>query len=137
MEILETQDPEKKKLIETSDRHKRELEKDLTEVSERTNQVLKNALIIGGTLALSYLIISQFSTSSKKKRSKVRIKTVAPSANEEEEETNELAAGLENNILSQVGTKIINTATLVLLDLAKEKLAEFLQSQKASKDENS
>lgn len=136
MEILETQDPEKRKLIETSDRHKRELEKDLTEVSDRTNQVLKNALIIGGTLALSYLIISQFSSSSKKKKAKIKVRAVTPSALAEEE-SDDVAAGLENNILTQVGTKIVNTATLVLLDLAKEKLAEFLQSQKASKDENS
>ena len=56
MELLETQDPERRKLIETSDRHKRELEKEVKAMSDKTEQVLKNALIIGGALALTYFM---------------------------------------------------------------------------------
>jgi hypothetical protein len=135
MEFLETQDPERKKLLETSDRHRREIEKEVSALSDRTEKVLKNALIIGGTLALTYLAVSQLS-SSKTKKKKVKSKPKAVETEEEYEEEEVIAGGLQNSLLSQIGTKIVNTATLVLLDLAKEKLSEFLQSQK-KQDENS
>ena len=138
MEILEKQDPEKRKLIETSDRHRKEIEKEVTDLSERTEKVLKNALIIGGALALTYLAVSQLS-SSKKKKKKVKAKAkplTTPEAEEDDEDENPMFAGIETSLISQIGTKVVNTATLMLLDMAKEKLSEFLQSQK-SKDENS
>lgn len=136
MEFLETQDPEKKKLIETSDRHRRAIEKEVTELSDRTEKVIKNALIIGGALALTYLAVSQLSSSrTKKKKVKTKSKAVAAEDNDEEDDTPVLA-GIETSLLSQIGTKIVNTATLVLLDLAKEKLAEFLQSQKKQNEDS-
>ena len=52
MELLETQDPERRKLLETSDRHKREFEKEVKDMSDKTEKVVKNALIIGGVLAV-------------------------------------------------------------------------------------
>ena len=137
MEILETQDPEKRKLIETSDRHRKEIEKEVTELSERTEKVLKNALIIGGALALTYVVVSQISSGkSKKKKNKVKQKAVATPVEEEEEDDSPAFAGIENSLLSQIGTKIVNTATLVLLDMAKAKLSEFLQSQKKSNEDS-
>ena len=137
MEILETQDPEKRKLIETSDRHRKEIEKEVSELSERTDRALKNALIIGGALALTYVVVSQIS-SSKKKKKKTRVKPKAVVEQEEVEEEDESPtfAGIENSLLSQIGTKIVNTATLVLLDMAKAKLSEFLQSQKKSNEDS-
>ena len=45
MELLETQDPEKKRLIETSDRHKHELEKEVKSISDKTERVVKNVII--------------------------------------------------------------------------------------------
>ncbi len=132
MELLETQDPEKKRLIEASDRHRKEMEKEVKAISEKTEKALKNALIIGGALALTYLVVSQLSSSkTKKKKNKIR-----KAEDEDETEMSTAVAGVENSLLSQVGTKIVNTATLVLLDMAKDKLAEFLQSRK-EKDENS
>ena len=53
MELLETQSPERRKLLETSERHKRELEKEVKSVSEKTEKAITNALIIGGSLALT------------------------------------------------------------------------------------
>jgi hypothetical protein len=41
MELLESQDPEKIKLIETSDRHKRELEKEMKSMTDKTEKVVK------------------------------------------------------------------------------------------------
>ncbi|MBS1506850.1 MAG: hypothetical protein JSS79_09395 [Bacteroidetes bacterium] len=128
MELLETQDPEKKRLIESSNRHRQEMERELKDISERSEKILKNALVIGGALALTYIIVNQLSSKSKKKKSK-----------KVEEPTTELAHQSEDegpSMLSKMGDKAVNIATLFLLDLAKEKLADYL-SQRKSKDENS
>jgi hypothetical protein len=128
MELLESQDPEKKRLIEASQRHKHEMEREVKDISDRSEKTLKNALIIGGTLALTYVVVNQLSSRKvkKKKRKPAKISTVEV---EEEQEH-------EPSMLSAMGDKLVNTATLFLLDLAKEKLNDYLQNSK-SKDENS
>jgi hypothetical protein len=129
MELLETQDPEKKKLIETSHRHRQEMERELKDISERTEKVLKNALIIGGALALTYIVVSQLSSKSKKKKSK--------KAEEPTHDEHEVADVDESpSLLSKMGDKALNLGTVLLLDLAKEKLADYLLHRK-SKNENS
>jgi hypothetical protein len=130
MELLETQDPERRKLLETSDRHKRELEKEVKDMSDKTEKMVKNALIIGGVLAVSYLLISQVGTGKKKKKLKAKSAVVA-TADEEGDDEPETPS-----VFSQIGSKVVDTATLVLLDLAKEALAEFLKNRK-QKDGNS
>lgn len=126
MELLETQNPERKKLLETSERHKRELEKEVKDMSDKTEKVLKNALIIGGALAVTYLLVSQLGSGKKKKKSKAKIQLQAAPAPtdqmvEEEEET--------PNAFSAIGVKIADTATVMLLDIAKEALSEFLKTR--------
>jgi hypothetical protein len=125
MELLETQDPEKRRLIETSDRHKRELEKDIKSVSDKTEQLTKNALIIGGVLAVTYLLVSQLS-GTKKKKKKIKIKTGTPTETNEELEEEPATP----SVFSQIGSKVADTATVVLLDLAKDALAEYLKNRK-------
>ena len=137
MELLETQDPEKRKLIETSDRHKRELEKEVSEITEKTERVLTNALIIGGSLALTYFVITRFTGSSGKKgKSKSKGKGLSTDNGGDEEEIEESASPLMPSIISQIGNKVINQATMILLDIAREKLNEYLHSRKGS-NENS
>jgi len=128
MELLETQDPEKKRLIESSLRHKHEMEREVKDLSDRSEKMLKNALIIGGALALTYVVVNQLS-SRKVKKKKAKPAKVATVEVEDEQE-------YEPSMLSQMGDKLVNTATLFLLDLAKEKLNDFLQNKKL-KDENS
>ncbi|MDZ7646791.1 MAG: hypothetical protein U5K54_06175 [Cytophagales bacterium] len=48
MELLETTDPEKKRLIEATGRHKYELQREVKAISDKTENAVKNALIIGG-----------------------------------------------------------------------------------------
>ncbi|MBL7870175.1 MAG: hypothetical protein JNM78_01085 [Cyclobacteriaceae bacterium] len=127
MELLETQDPEKKRLIESSDRHKRELQKELTAISEKTEVTIKNALIIGGTLAVSYLLITQLGGSKKKKR-RTKKKAIIPN-DEEEYDTDEVSPHAPS-FLSQIGENLASHATLILLDIAKEKLGEYLSKRK-------
>lgn len=122
MELLETQDPEKRRLIETSDRHQRALEKEVKSISDNTERVVKNALIIGGVLALTYFTISQLSSGKKKKKPKTKLATSS--------EVEEIEDTQPPGLFSQIGTKVVDTATLVLLDLAKDALAEFLKNRK-------
>lgn len=134
MEIDEGQDPEKKRLIETSDRHKRALEKEVKSISDKTERMLINGLVIGGSLALTYLIVSQWGKSKRKKKAKAK-------ANESSVQEDVEAAGMASepqtpSMISQIGTKVINQATLILLDIAKDKLMEYLESRK-QRDENS
>ena len=133
MELLETQDPEKKKLIETSDRYKKELETEVTALTKKTERMLTNALIIGGSLALTYFVISSISKGKKKKK-RNKIAKAQQEAEDGVEEVEE--ADSEPSVLGQIGTKVLNQATILLLDIAKEKLFEYLESRKKS-DENS
>jgi hypothetical protein len=121
MELLETQDPAKRKLIETSDRHKRELKKEVKTITDKSERALKNALIIGGSLALAYILISQVSSSRKKKR----IANVSSDPGVDEKESEDK----EPSFILKVGTQVLNQATFILLELAKEKLSEYLQSR--------
>jgi len=129
MELLETQDPEKRRLLETSNRHRQEMEREIKDVSQKSERVLKNALIIGGALSLTYIIVSQLSSSKAKKR-KLRKDKV------DENLVNEEPADESPSLLSKIGDRAINMASVILLDLAKEKLSEYLQNRK-SKDEAS
>lgn len=132
MEILEKQDPEKKRLMDEANKHKQNLTKDVRLVSEQTEKMVTNALIIGGALALTYFLISELGSKSKKKKLKsVKLVTHAPVQTSPEEEIVE-----SNSILSQIGTKIANEATVFLLNLAKEKLNEYLQANKKSDEKN-
>jgi hypothetical protein len=124
MELLETQDPERKKLIETSDRHRHELEKEISSIQKRTERILTNALIIGGSLALTYIVISQLVKSGKKKKKA----NSSLGAAEPQRETESTSSG--PSLISQIGTKVVNQATLILLDIAKDKLLEYLESRK-------
>jgi hypothetical protein len=135
MELLESQDPQKRKLIETSDRHKRELEKELKDITQKTEKTLKNALIIGGSLALGYLLVSQLSSSKRKVKVIAKKKKEVAVAEAETGEEEEVVSD-EPSVISQIGTRVLNQATFLLLELAKEKLAEYLQTRKV-KNENS
>ena len=131
MELLETQDPEKKKLIEASDRHRRELEKEVSAITEKTEKVLTNALIIGGALALTYLAVTQLSKSSKKKKArKKKIAEASPAAAVHETEIEGEDDNEAPSLLAQIGTKVVNQATLVLLDIARQRLTQYLQTRK-------
>lgn len=133
MELLETQDPEKKKLIEASDRHKKELLREVKGMSDKTEQVVKNALIIGGTLAVTYLLVSQV-RSSKKKKEKVKVKAKGVQNSEPDFEPS--PAYSPPSFLSQLGDRLVNQATLMLLDIAKDKLSEYLSNRKQKHEDS-
>lgn len=126
MELLETQDPEKKKLLALSDHHRKELEKEVKEISQRTERVLTNALIVGGVLALSYFAVSQFTKAkSKKKQRKEQESRAAVAAVD-----NENVVAEPPSLMSEIGSKILNQATMILIELAREKLMDYLEKKK-------
>ena len=132
MELLETQSPEKKKLIETSDRHKAEMKKEVKAITDKTERWITNAVIIGGSLALTYFVVSQLSSGSKKKKSRAKIKEAGEPETEQEDD-NLISTP---SVISQVANKVINQASFILLELAKEKLLEYLASRN-QRNENS
>ena len=130
MEILDKQDPEKKRLMAEAKRHKENLTNEVKSVSEQTEKIITNAVIIGGALALTYLLVKQFSGSKTKKKRSKAIKLVAQAPKETSSPDEEEFASNNDSILNQIGTKSANEATVFLLNLAKEKLSEYLQSRK-------
>lgn len=134
MELLEPNDF-KRQLLKKSALHKSELEDEVKQISDRTQKVITNALIIGGTLAVTYFLVKQFSGSKATSKTKARNAKVVSEdiEGEEEAETQQSAAP---GIVSQIGTALVSQASVLLLSLAKEKLAEYLSSQSEKKAKN-
>ena len=137
MELLESQDPQKKKLIETSERHKRALEKEVSSITEKTDKMVTNALIIGSSLAATYFLVSLLSGGKKKKRRKKVVKVVKASG-EESDSVDELEEEDHSgpSIIGAIGNRLLSQASVMLLEIAKEKLFEYLESRK-KENENS
>jgi hypothetical protein len=132
MELLETDDPIKGQLLQRSAKHREQLEEDARLISENTEKILTNALIIGGALAVTYFVISGFSGGKKKKKSKTaEIRLVHGNAGEGQPQTG--AEPEAPGMMAQIGTALAAQATALVLSLAKEKLMEFLESQAAKK----
>jgi hypothetical protein len=134
MELLDTDDPVKSQLLKKSAQHREELEQDVQLVTERTQRIITNALIVGGELALTYFMVRQFSGSKKKKSRTKKIKFVN-AAQAEPEETETVEASPTTGIVAQIGTALASQASVFLLSLAKEKLSEYLQSQHEKKEQ--
>ena len=132
MEILESQDPEKKKLIEASERHKRALEKGMSDLGVSTQKVVTNALIVGGVLALSYLVVRSLSSSGEKPKKRKKHNKVTlvqrPVAVQDDDDDYETSA--PQGILAGIGSKIASEATIFLVNMAREKLMDYLESRK-------
>ena len=138
MELLDTDDPVKGKLLQKSAQHREQLQDEVKLISERTEKILTNALIVGAALAATYFLVSRFSGSSKaKKKGKVaRIKLVQSEKASNEEVPTLVEGSTGSGIVSQIGTALASQATVLLLTFAKEKLSEYLQSQREKKAEN-
>ena len=129
----ETDNPEKGQLLQRSEHHRELLEEEVKLITERSEKIITNALIIGGALALTYLLVSSFSGSGKKE--KVKTKKIKLAAGKDEEvEQDESSQHAEAGFVSQIGSVLMAQAAGLLLSVAREKLVEFLQSQAAKKD---
>ena len=130
---LETDNPEKGQLLQRSAHHRELLEEDVKMITERSEKLLTNALIIGGALALTYFLVKSLSGSDEKDKQKPRkIKLVETRDGQTVQE--EDFAPQQAGIVSQVGAVLVAQATGFLLSIAREKLVEFLQSQGVKKE---
>lgn len=124
MELTETNNP-KGELLRKSMQQRKALQDEVEILTERTEKIITNALIIGGVLALSYWIVRSFTSRPKSKSRKQKL-------SDEDELVFVKEDGKESKIaamLSEVGSVLATQATAFLLALAKEKLMEFLATQ--------
>jgi hypothetical protein len=136
MELLETDDPIKGQLLRKSAHHREQLQEDARMISEKTEKIITNAIIIGGALAVTYYLVSRFGTSKEKKKSKTAKLKIIQEPRGEEAAANMVSAEPQvPGIMATIGTALASQATVFLLDLAKEKLGDFMaaQMQKQSK----
>lgn len=132
---LETDNPEKGQLLKKSAHHRQLLEEEVKLISDRSEKIITNALVIGGALALTYLLVSGLSGTSEKKKSKARkIKSVESQQGETSTSDEEDLEPEKSGIVSQLGAVIAAQATGFLLSIAREKIVEFLESQAAKKE---
>ena len=130
MELLESNDF-KSELVKKSEKHRASLEGEVKLLTESTEKIVTNALIIGGALAVTYFLLTQFTGGKEKSKSKVRKIRVAREEPGDVEEVE--AEPAVPSVISQIGTAFATQASVILLDLAKEKLSEYLASR-ASKE---
>ena len=137
MELLETNDM-KSELLKKSAKHRQQIEDEVKLISERTEKVLTNALIIGGSLAATYFLVRALAGgSSKSKKSKRRVKIIkASAAPERVVEAEVVAEPAAPGIVSQIGTVLASQAVTLLLGVAKEKLADYLREKTEEKTES-
>ncbi len=122
MKASESYSAERKKLMEASERHKNEIKEEIGSLTNNTKQLFTNALLIGGALTLAYFAFSRLGSEKRRKRK---------AKNDEENDVrHEATLASPPSLFSQVGDAVIAQATLFLLDLAKEKLSEYLQQRK-------
>lgn len=133
MEMMDSDDPIKGQLLRQSAHHREQLEEDVKLISERTEKIITNALIIGGALAATYFIVSRFSSSKKSKQKVKKVRIVRDDTTEQEVVVAADDEPKAPSMLAQIGTSLASQASVMLLSLAKEKLDEFMQSQAAKK----
>ncbi|MDQ2658398.1 MAG: hypothetical protein M3Y60_13330 [Bacteroidota bacterium] len=131
---LETDNPEKGQLLQRSAHHREILEEEMKALTEKSEKILTNALIIGGALALTYFLVSGLSSSSKKRKTKARKVQLVTGKDDDDESDDATSQVEEPGIVAQIGSVLMAQATGLLLSIARDKLVEFLQSQAAKKD---
>lgn len=130
----ETDNPEKGQLLQRSALHRELLEEDVKLITEKSEKLITNALIIGGALAVTYLLVSSLSGSSKKKKRKATTLKLVEPRQGIETESDTLDEPAQAGVISQIGSVLVAQAAGFLLSVAREKLVEFLQSQAVKKD---
>jgi hypothetical protein len=133
MELLDSDDALKGQLLRKSAHHREQLEEDAKLISERTEKIITNALIIGGALAATYFIVSRFSKG--KKKSKLKKVRLVKGEDTAEQVVVEAAEPEVPGVVTQIGSALASQATVMLLNFAKEKLDEFMKSQNEKKED--
>jgi hypothetical protein len=133
MELMDG-DNMKRALLRKSAQHRQQIEGDMKLITDNTEKMITNALIIGGSLALTYFLVRQFSGSSKKKSKnkaqKIRVVQDSPQVTEVDS-----AEPSSPGMVTQLGAALASQASVFLLNLAKEKLMEYLGERAQKKQQ--
>lgn len=132
MELLESDDP-KAQLLRKAEAQRKAINGEVELMSEKTAGMLKNALVIGGALAATYIIYRLLSDGGKSKKKK-RIKIIQKPADDAGTEVVEVAESPIAGMLTKVGTVLASQAAVFLLSMAKEKIGEYLANQSTPHD---
>ena len=98
-----------------------------TLATSETGRIVKNALVVGGVLAASWLVLQLIQQSSKQKKLKSAAAEGSPAA-----EPEVISASPESSLISAIGDRVAREATVFLLNLAREKIAAWLQAKKSA-----
>lgn len=129
MELLESDDP-KAQLLRQAQQQKQALDNEVKVISDKTEKVIKTALIVGGALVATYLLYQLLSGNDNKKKKK-KVKVVQ--ASDEEEVVEEKNSGV-SDIFTKIAAMLATQASAFLLSLAKEKIGEYLENKAEKKD---
>jgi ABC-type microcin C transport system duplicated ATPase subunit YejF len=131
MELLETND-DKDLLVKQTEKYKQQLNDEFKSVTQNTEKIVTNVIIIGGTLAVTYVFARMFFKSKSKRKARKKFK-----AEDADIETTPVQKN-EPGVVSKIGSALAAQATVFLLNLAKDKLSAYLQShfEKEAKPSN-
>lgn len=131
---LETDDPVKGQLLQKSAHHRELLEEEVKLISERSEKIITNALVIGGALALTYFLVTRLSGTREKRKARPSKTKPVEGGEESDSPVESDRKPEEAGIVSQIGAVLVAQATGFLLSIAREKLAEFILSQSVKKE---
>lgn len=129
MDHSETDDPVKGRLLTRQHEQAETMKEEMKSISAKTGKIATTALIAGGVLALAYILYLELGASKKKKQKKHKTGQEDASVKEEHHEDK------EPGLLAQIGVTVANQALLLLLDAARTKLAEYVETQKGKEVE--
>ncbi len=133
MELLESDDP-KAQLLRKAQQQKDALHGEVKLLSDKTEKVVKTALVVGGALAATYLIYKLLSSDGGTKKKK-KVKLVRATTHEEDDDQEQLVVRESpfGGIINKLGVVLATQASAFLLSLAKEKIGEYLEKREEEK----
>jgi hypothetical protein len=141
MEYLESGESIKEQLREKAARRKEEFQEEARSLSTRAEKALTNGLIIAGALAVTYWVFTSIRSGKKKSKKRKQTATAVSGTAASVDYSGEEDASASNGspgMLAGVGNVLLTQASLFLLDIAKDKLREYLvQKKQEQPDENS
>ncbi|MEJ7643182.1 MAG: hypothetical protein WKF87_01180 [Chryseolinea sp.] len=136
MDLFEPNDQKKLDLLNRSSIHRQGVEDEVKQISERTQDILTKALIVGGAVAITYLIARKISKRNTKKKGRGKKIKNAPESILHEEEHHAEEGSESPGAFGKIGSALLTQATIFLLGLAKQKVSQYLHSPAEQKAEN-
>jgi hypothetical protein len=133
MELLESDDP-KAQLLRKAQQQKNALHGEVKLLSDKTEKVIKTALVVGGALAATYLIYKLLSNDGGSKKKK-KVKLVRATTHEEDDDQQQVVVreSAFSGIINKLGVVLATQASAFLLSMAKEKIGEYLEKRAEEK----